>query len=66
MLSFAPRPLQTVTVAHVGNESAVRDALRRVYASYRSACIRRSRLVNWFQLANVRLTRFPLKTLAPR
>ena len=62
MFPFAPRLLRTVTATRLGNESALRQetdrsALRPVYAACRSVWIRTSRVVTWFQLVKVRLTK---------
>jgi hypothetical protein len=71
MSPFAPRPLRTSNATHLGNESALRQetdrsTLRPVYAACRSAWIRSSRVVTWFQLANVWFTnlRSRLPTIA--
>jgi hypothetical protein len=60
MSPFAPRLLRPLNATRLGNESASRQetdrtALRPVYAACRSAWIRSSRVVTWFQLANLRV-----------
>src|SRR5262245_4203939 len=63
MSPFALR-LRTLNATALGNESALRQETDRsgprpIYAACRSAWIRSSRAVTWFQLANVRLTTDP-------
>jgi hypothetical protein len=60
MSPFALR-LRTLNAAAIGNESAFRQetdrsASAQIYAACRSAWIRSSRVVTWFQLTKVRLT----------
>src|SRR2546423_13953421 len=60
MSPFALR-VRTLNAAALGNKSAFRpedtpECLRPIYPACRSAWIRSSRVVTWFQLANVRFT----------
>jgi hypothetical protein len=62
MSPFALRLLRTLNATRLGNESALRQetdrsALHPVYAACRSAWIRTSRVVTWFQMVKVRLTK---------
>jgi hypothetical protein len=61
MCHFAPLPRQALPIPHLGDEAALSSLTRALpsgLGACRSAWMRRSRILTWFQLAKFRLTTF--------